>query len=357
MNFKLKKSTFVKSILGFLLLSAAVMIGLLLWSTDADTWRSFLHFKWWYMPVLLVLAALRWFLDGMAFVEMAKHGAGSSLKVGRAAVIRLITSMIASIIPILVGTLSVHTYLLKKEKINFSESFAIATLRSIIPVFLFLVNIPIIFLMKGNPFGGEFFTTILEVISVTIVIVVLFFIVTLFYPHKIQNTISRLIHFWGRTKLIQVEKILKWEEKIFVEIEQFSNILWKYFKERKMMLVRASGWVFSAYFFDYLIAIVIIWGFGFNPNILKLLALQFLMKPIIYLAITPGGAGIWEVTYVGFFLLFMPKSLIGVSILLWRLLVSYLPSIAGSILLVREYKRDKALKQFLFAEGDLDKVD
>ena len=46
-------------------------------------------------------------------------------------------------------------------------------------------------------------------------IIAVFFIITLFYPHQIKRAASAIINWWGRIKFIHTEKILAVEEKIF----------------------------------------------------------------------------------------------------------------------------------------------
>jgi len=352
-----KKSTLARGFLVFIVLSVAVMVGILLWTTDQETWSRMSTFQWIFVPVILGLGILRWLLDGMAFVTMTKQSSHSSIRVGRAAVIRLEGSLVASVVPVLVGTFSMHAYLLHKERLKVSESVAVTVLRAILPVFLFLFNIPILFFMKTDPASGKFFAQFIKVISLPLVVIVLFLIVTLFYPQKIKKVASAFVWWWGRIKIIHVERIIALEERLFHEIDQFSRIFWNYLKERKLMLVRASGWILAAFMADYFIALSILWGFGFHPPLVRGLAVQFLVRPIIFFAPTPGGAGIWEFTYLGFYSLFMPQSLIGIAVLIWRLVMTYVPSVVGAVFLTREFRRDERLRQFLLEKGVLPEED
>ena len=43
----------------------------------------------------------------------------------------------------------------------------------------------------------------------------------------------------------------------------------------------------------------------------------------------------------------MPQSLIGVSVFIWRLLLTYFPAIVASFFLTKEFGRDKNLKQMV----------
>jgi uncharacterized protein (TIRG00374 family) len=346
------KSVLTKGFLLFILFSVGIQIGILLWTTDQETWKQLNNFQWYFIIILLVLGTLRWLLDGMFFVAAAKHGSKSSVKVWKATIIRLETSVIASIVPVLVGTLPMHAYLLHKQKMTVSESMAITMLRAILPIFLFLLNIPILLFMKTDLESGKFFNKILEVISLPLVAIVVFMVITLFFPHTIKNLASTFIRLWGRIKIIHIQRILAIEERLFHEIDQFSENLWTYIRTKKYMFIMLLGWIFLAYLTDYFIAITILWGFGFKPPLIQAVFFQFLIRPIIFLAPTPGGTGIWDFTYLGFFSLFMPHHLIGISVLMWRMLLSYIPIIIGSFFLTHDFHKDEKLRNFIVKKKD-----
>jgi len=357
MGFTIKKSTLAKGFLVFVLLSVAVMVGILVWTTEAETWAQLAQFRWIFVPVLLALGIVRWILDGMAFVTLSKNNSDPSMRIGRATVIRLEGSLVAAVVPILVGTFTMHAYLLHKEKMKLSTSMAITVLRAILPVFLFLLNIPILFWMKDDPSSEHFFTQFMKVISLPLVVIIVFFVFTLFYPHQIKKAASGIVRWWGRIKFLHIERILTLEERLFHEIDQFSKIFWMYMKKGKRTLLVATGWILAAFMADYLIALTILWGFHVSPPIFWCLAIQFLMRPILYLAPTPGGAGIWEFTYLGFFSLFMSQHLIGVAVFIWRIILTYLPSIVGAYFLSREFRKDGHLRQIILEKGELPEED
>ncbi|MBN2416237.1 flippase-like domain-containing protein [bacterium] len=342
-----KTSPFFRSLLISLLLAAAAMAGVLIWSAAGDTPAGAVTFRLICVPVLLFLGASRWFLDGMAFVVMAEGIAARPLRPARAAVIRLITSMVASVIPVLVGSLSVHAYLLHKEKISFSESAAMSVLRSIIPVFLFLLNIPLLLLIRSDLVNRELYLSALDVVTISLVAVVVFIVIALFYPRVMERAMLALIRLWRRLRLPGSARLLALEENLALEMERLSEIFWKYFRERKMTLLKAGGWILAAWIMDFTAAIVIIAGFGGGVDVVLALIMQFLIRPVIYIAFTPAGAGVWEFTYGALFLLFLPKPLVGVAVLVWRMVLSYLPMAAGGVLLAREIARDDRLRSLL----------
>jgi len=348
-----KKSILTKGSLVFIFLSLAVMLGILFWTTDSETWDYFRKFDLYYVPVLLVLASLKWVIDGMAFVSMAKHSAHCNLSLKRATYIRLESNFVGSVVPVLVGTVSMHAYLLHRENMRTGESIAITTLRAILPVVIFLFNIPIFFIIHTGLPSDQFFTSLLKVVTIPVIVIMAFIMITLFYPHSIKNIASSIIRKWGRVKFFHVERVLELEEKFFKEIDHFSKIFRIFLKKRKITLILATFWILFSFIVEFFIAIAIIKGFGFDPPIIKCLAIQFLIRPIIYFAPSPGGAGFWEFTYLGVFSMYMPHKLIGISVLIWRILITYLPVIIGGIFLSREFRHDSKLREVMIEKGKI----
>jgi len=346
-----KKSMLTKGSLIFIFLSIAIMLGILFWTTDSETWDYFQKFNLYYVPILLSLAFLKWIIDGMAFVSMAKHSAHCNLSLKRATFIRLESNFVGSVVPVLVGTVSMHAYLLHREKMRAGESIAITALRAILPVVIFLFNIPIFFIIQPGLPSDQFFTSLLKVVTIPIIIIVALIMISLFYPKSIKDIASSIIRKWGRIKFFHVERILALEEKFFKEIDHFSKIFRLFLKKRKLTLILATFWIMFSFIIEFFIAIAIMKGFGFHPPIIRCLAIQFLIRPIIYFAPSPGGAGFWEFTYLGVFSMYMPHKLIGISVLIWRILITYLPVIFGGIFLSREFRYDSNLREVMIEKG------
>ncbi len=353
MPLKFERSFISKSFLVFVLISFAMMLGIMVWTTETDTWQQLSSFHVQYIPLLIFLGVIRWYFDGMAFVTMAKHGSKSSLSIAQATIIRLESTVVAIVVPMLVGVVSMHTYLLHRQKLRLSESVAITVLRATLPMFLFLFNIPILFFLRNNPEGNLFFSQFIQVISLPISAVIVFFIITLFYPQMFKKLASSLVRKWGKHSNKHVDRIIALEKKLENEIDQFSHVFWTYLRSKKLMMVKAAFWVFLAFFVDYIIALGILWGFGYEPPLMRAIGIQFLMRPIIFFAFTPGGTGIWDFTYLGFFKLYMPHYLIGISVLLWRLIINYLPCVVGAFYLTKEFKGKKDLENVLKKESQL----
>ena len=75
------------------------MMFILIWTTDRNTWVHIMDFQVKYIPLLLAIGVVRWYIDGMAFFTMAKHGSKASLHINRATIIRIQGHTLATVVP------------------------------------------------------------------------------------------------------------------------------------------------------------------------------------------------------------------------------------------------------------------
>ena len=346
----IQKSVLIRSFIVFAVISAAVMIGIMLWTTEPKTWSHFRDFQLIHIPLILGLGTLRWILDGTIFTSLTSGGGGVRVGIGRATVIRLEGNLISIILPVFIGMLTMHAYLLHREKMDWGESMAVSTLRAILPVLLFLLVIPVQALARLGLNSGSSFERFMGAISVPVLAGAVIVVLALFFPDRIKKAASWILRGWKKLKAEQAGKIAAVEARLLREIDQFSRIFRMTVEEKPGRLFAAAGWVLLTFLADAMIAIAVLWGFGYHPPILKALAVQFLIWPLIYLAPTPGSMGVMELSYMGFYSMFMPKPAIGLAILIVRILTTYLPMVAGVWLLAREFRADGRLKEMVLEQ-------
>ena len=71
------------------------------------------------------------------------------------------------------------------------------------------------------------------------------------------------------------------------------------------------------------------------------------MESFLYFAPTPGGSGFNKFSYVGFFTLYAPKYLLGISVLMWRALAYYISVIVGGFFVIKEHGIERISKNNL----------
>jgi uncharacterized protein (TIRG00374 family) len=77
---------------------------------------------------------------------------------------------------------------------------------------------------------------------------------------------------------------------------------------------------------------------GIHVHFVDMLLIQTLITFILYFAITPGGSGLAELVSTAVMLIYVPRVLMPSYILLWRIIVSYLTVVVGSVVFWRWLK-------------------
>jgi hypothetical protein len=91
---------------------------------------------------------------------------------------------------------------------------------------------------------------------------------------------------------------------------------------------------------------------GIKAQFVDVLLLQTLITFLLYFAITPGGSGLAELVSAAVMSIYVPRALTPSYILLWRVTVSYLTVMLGSVVFWRWLKRAEDKDDAPLEEGE-----
>ncbi|MDI6867644.1 flippase-like domain-containing protein [Methanoculleus sp.] len=180
---------------------------------------------------------------------------------------------------------------------------------------------------RGLTTGVSGMGVLLGVAWVAITLFVLFFVYSVKNPDYLKRALK-----WGsrwidrRWHLKRLEHLL---EAIDREVDNFSNALARFVGHGKVGLF--WGVVFSVLFWlsEFVIASLLLMGLGQPPHLIESFVVQIVVAIIMMLPLTPGSSGIAELSATSFYSLFVPSSIVGVFVLLWRLILYYLNIVLG----------------------------
>jgi hypothetical protein len=85
---------------------------------------------------------------------------------------------------------------------------------------------------------------------------------------------------------------------------------------------------------------LILVGLGQPPLILESFVIQLILAILMLLPLTPGGSGVAEIGATTLYAIFIPASIVGIFVVIWRLVLYYfniaLGILAGCIIVRRE---------------------
>ena len=184
----------------------------------------------------------------------------------------------------------------------------------------------------------------LGVISQVMVLITWIFVIgclLLFYlstkrPDKVKKVVHRVARFFTRTwESPQVEVFVARTDK---EIDNFNEAVVKFVKSAKGGLLWGLLFTLLYWISEILIASLILLGLGQPPLILESFVIQLVLAILMMIPLTPGASGIAEVGATSMYALFIPSSIVGIFVVIWRTVLFYFNialGILSSILIVR----------------------
>jgi uncharacterized protein (TIRG00374 family) len=150
---------------------------------------------------------------------------------------------------------------------------------------------------------------------------------------KVVNLLTyRFTKKWDRNR---VEELIVRADK---EIDNFQVAVIKFVKSAKGGL--AWGFLFTLLYWvsEIVTASLILLGLGQPPLFLESFVIQLILCILMMLPLTPGSSGIAEVGATTMYALFIPASIVGIFVVIWRVVLYYFNialGIGSSLIIVR----------------------
>jgi len=181
-------------------------------------------------------------------------------------------------------------------------------------------------------------------ISVTLFVLV--FIYSVKNPDYLKRALKWMSRWVDRRwHLKRLESLL---ETIDREVDNFNKGLVKFVNHGKSGLVWGMFFTLLFWFSEFIIASLILMGLGQPAFLIESFVVQLVIAIIMMIPLTPGGSGVAELGATSLYSLFVPSSIVGVFVLLWRLILYYLNILLGllsGLVIVRREFLARAKKQ------------
>ncbi|MCK9307802.1 MAG: flippase-like domain-containing protein [Methanoculleus sp.] len=181
-------------------------------------------------------------------------------------------------------------------------------------------------------------------ISVTLFVLV--FIYSVKNPDYLKRALKWMSRWVDRRwHLKRLESLL---ETIDREVDNFNKGLVKFVNHGKSGLVWGMFFTLLFWFSEFIIASLILMGLGQPAFLIESFVVQLVIAIIMMIPLTPGGSGVAELGATSLYSLFVPSSIVGVFVLLWRLILYYLNILLGllsGLAIVRREFLARAKKQ------------
>jgi uncharacterized protein (TIRG00374 family) len=138
----------------------------------------------------------------------------------------------------------------------------------------------------------------------------------------------------------RVEKLLARADK---EIDNFQSATIRFVHTAKGGLLWGMFFTLLYWVSEIVTASLILVGLGQPPLILESFVIQLILAILMMMPLTPGSSGIAEVGATSMYVLFIPASIVGIFVVIWRVVLYYfniaLGIVSSLIIVRREAKR------------------
>ncbi len=181
---------------------------------------------------------------------------------------------------------------------------------------------------------------------IAVTLFVLIFVYSVKNPDYLKRVLRRMSCWIDRRwHLRRLEHLLSTIDR---EVDNFNRGLVRFVNHGKSGLVWGLFFTALFWFSEFVIASLLLMGLGQPPYFIESFVVQLVIAIIMMLPLTPGGSGIAEIGAISLYSFFIPSSIVGVFVLLWRLILYYLNIILGllsSLVIVRREFHARAEKQ------------
>jgi len=297
-------------------------------------------------PWFLLLAFLTHLLTMCFWAMRVKTMSGSlGYKVGFWYSLNLVfANLLASAItPAQAGGEPVRIHELYKAKIPLGDATAVVIMERVLDGIALagLAAFAMIFLTEQWKSLGAISEIMVFITWIFVVGCLFLFYLAIRRPDVVKRVVARctlwLTKKWENSR---VEALLTRADK---EIDNFQGATLKFVHTAKSGLV--LGMIFTLLYWvsEILTASLILMGLGQSPLFLESFVIQLILAILMMIPLTPGSSGIAEVGATTMYALFIPASVVGIFVVLWRIVMYYFNialGIVSSIIIVRREARN-----------------
>ncbi|WNY22822.1 hypothetical protein MmiHf6_01070 [Methanimicrococcus hongohii] len=335
----------------FFLISLAISlisaVAIIFLTTDAETIESLKQIRLEFIIGALLLQILSYILTARK-TKFLLRSLGYQIRTRHAFENVLTGILLASLTPSSVGGEPVRILLLRKNsKVPVGKATAVIFMERFLDALFFLIClIPSLFILRsflrnegGNGIWG--IDTLLYIGIICLFLILAVLIYAIIRPEFAKKMIRKILIF---TEKKAPEKYKpKINKMIFTsenEIDLFRSSFKRFLSVGKLNLIVAVFYTVIYWLVHFSVLWLILLGLNVHPNLQLLFATQVVLAIIMIIPATPGASGISEIAAYTLFSLFVPASVLGVTVIAWRAITYYVNIAAGalaSLKVIRKY--------------------
>ena len=318
-------------------ISALILAVILLSTCNEETFGYLAHLNIFCLVLAIFLRILAFSFWAERMRVMSK-ALGYSVPFKTCFVAVISNLLVAAITPSSAGGEPVRIHELFKSGVNVGDATAVVIAERFLDAIILVIMAAIGLLLMWDSVAslGDAFVAVIFFSIGMLLLFDLILILAVKYPAKVKGRVNRILSVirkrWSRPS------VDRFASRVDEEFDHFSSGFSAFAGQARRGLLQGFGFSFLFWFSEFIVASVILVGLGLPPAIGNSLFAQIIIALVSMIPLTPGAAGIAEVSAASLYALFVPTAILGVFILLWRLIMFYLNivfGLIGTMLIVR----------------------
>lgn len=289
-------------------------------------------------PLLLLLALL--LAISVAVVDNLRlrllvAGLGEKLTFAFGLELVFANNFFSAITPFATGGGALQVYMMHERGITIAKGMASTVMKFILSIVFLGISSPLLLLAFPGLVQTANIRYLFLYTTISFGIAAAFYLTVLFWPWATQSLVRLFLSILQRIRLIHAERAERWQEKILHIIQEFSTSFKSYFGRGKVYILLGFLCTVLLFLIQFTIPVILMWAFHQKVDVIPVIANQLVLMAVMYFVPTPGSSGVAEGGFALIFMKFIPKHILGLLVIFWRFLTSYMGVILGSYIFLK----------------------
>ena len=310
-----------------LFLVAAISAFVLYWTVDANTLQSLGQFRPASLLLVVVLSVGGLYFDAARLVRLTAIAGGRTVTLREAYQVVFGNYFLAMLTPGAAGGAFAQVLFLRRAGVPTGKATIFVLVRTLLSILVLFLFAPLVFLFDGDVLPGLSQEVMLAgslALLLSMLAMPVFFRTSL--PDTLVLILVRRLRRARRRRLVNLYK----------DVRNAVQLLGAAPGQMALVLLQSA----ASLFLLYALVPALLWGLGGNGDFLTIMGRMVLLNILLYVAPTPGGAGIAEGGFVLLLQSLAAPGTVGVAALVWRVAAEYIPFGLGAIAVVQTFGRD-----------------
>ena len=310
-----------------LFLVAAISAFVLYWTVDANTLQSLGQFRPASLLLVVALSIGGLYFDAARLVRLTAIAGGRTVTLREAYQVVFGNYFLAMLTPGAAGGAFAQVLFLRRAGVPTGKATILVLVRTLLSILVLFLFAPVVFWFDGNVLPGLSQEVMLAgslALLLSMLAMPVFFRTSL--PDALVLLLVRRLRRARRRRIVNLYK----------DVRNAVQLLGAAPGQMLLVLLQSA----ASLFLLYALVPALLWGLGGDGDFLTIMGRMVLLNILLYVAPTPGGAGIAEGGFVLLLQSLVAPGTVGVAALAWRVAAEYIPFGLGAIAVVQTFGRD-----------------